>query len=161
LLGGGGHWPRRGGHWPWVVCGVASSCGAPSLLLVAGGAGSATLEQSVIEGNKLNGVLVRDGGQLRLTDCKLVNNGGYGMQLQVGDVPCHSAIMRCEPSCLTHQGSQGCGAAPLAVGSSHPHHHSAVSMLLFLGCWLLMGNQKGGCLVRLMCLADQPAHRAR
>jgi len=32
---------------------------AASLLLVAGGTGSAALEQSVIEGNKLNGVLVR------------------------------------------------------------------------------------------------------
>lgn len=32
-----------------------------------------------LEGNKLDGVLVRDGGSVRLRDSELRGNGGYGM----------------------------------------------------------------------------------
>eukprot|EP00775_Hariotina_reticulata_P009273 gene9273-9438_t len=58
-----------------------------------GGGGSAVLEQSVIDDNKLNGVLVRDGGQLKLRNCQVVNNGGYGMQLQDCTASLHDNIL--------------------------------------------------------------------
>lgn len=73
------------------------------------------LERSVIDGNKLNGVLVRDGGQLKLTDCKVVNNGGYGMQLQVSGLPCCIELLEFARSNLNNI-SQCCQTGALAVG---------------------------------------------
>jgi hypothetical protein len=60
---------------------------AAAAAAAAGGLGRCQLQRCSISGNKLNGVLARDGAELDMAGCSIQGNGGYGVQLQVRSKP--------------------------------------------------------------------------